>query len=66
MAALMAPRSRPRRDARNERIIRLEQEKRQLEQKLAKARFVVEVQAKLHALAETISESKQRESGLTP
>jgi hypothetical protein len=41
----------------------LEREKRQLEQELAKARFVVEVQAKLHALLETISESEQPESG---
>ncbi len=43
----------------------LEQEKRQLEQELAKARFVVEVQAKLHALLETISESEQPQSGST-
>jgi transposase len=33
---------------------------------LAKARFVVEVQAKLHALLETISESEQPERGSTP
>jgi hypothetical protein len=38
----------------------LEQEKRQLEQELAKARFVVEAQARLHALVETISESEQQ------
>ena len=63
LAGLAAPRGRPRRDAREERIIRLEREKRQLEQELAKARFVVEVQAKLHALLETISESEQPESG---
>jgi hypothetical protein len=44
----------------------LEQEKRQLEQELAKARFVVEVQAKLHALVETISESEQPKHGSTP
>ena len=31
-------------------ICRLEQEKRQLEQELAKTRFVVDVQAKLHAM----------------
>jgi hypothetical protein len=43
----------------------LEREKRQLEQELAKARFVVEVQAKLHALLETISESEAPEPGST-
>ena len=40
-----------------------EQEKRQLEQELAKTRFVVEVQAKLHALLERLSESAQPENG---
>ena len=42
---------------------RLEQEKRQLEQELDKTRFVVDVQAKLHALLETLSESAQPENG---
>jgi hypothetical protein len=56
----------PQRDAREERIARLEREKRELEQELAKARFVVEVRAKLHALLETISESEQPERGSTP
>jgi transposase len=68
LAGLVPPRGRPARDARDDRIARLEQEKRQLEQELAKARFVVEVQAKLHALLETISESErpeQPESGST-
>src|SRR5205823_4105473 len=60
LAGLATPRGRPRRDARDDRIARLEQEKRQLEQELAKARFVVDVQAKLHALVETISESEQQ------
>jgi len=46
-------------------IARLEQEKRQLEQELAKTRFVVDVQAKLHALLETLSESAEPENGLT-
>jgi transposase len=41
----------------------LEAEKQQLEQELAKSRFVVEVQAKLHALLETLSESAEPESG---
>jgi transposase len=46
LAGLSAPRGRPRGDARDERIARLEQEKQRLEQELAKARFVVDVQAK--------------------
>jgi transposase len=63
LAALAAPRGRKRRDPAAERIARLEAEKQQLEQELAKARFVVEVQAKLHALLETISESAEPENG---
>ena len=66
LAGLSAPRGRPRRDARDDRIARLEQEKQQLEQELAKARFVVEVQAKLHALLETISEGADTGPGPTP
>lgn len=66
LAGLARSRGRPQRDAREERIARLEREKRELEQELAKARFVVEVQAKLHALLEMISESEQPESGSTP
>jgi transposase len=65
LAGLSASRGRPRRDARDERIARLEREKQQLEQELAKARFVVDVQAKLHALLETISESEAPEPGST-
>ncbi len=61
LAGLSVPRGRPRRDPQQERITRLEQEKRQLEQELARARFVVDVQAKLHALLETISESADTE-----
>lgn len=45
---------------------RLEREKRELEHELAKACFVVEVQAKLHALLETISESEAPEPESTP
>jgi transposase len=66
LAGLSAPRGRARRDARDDRIARLQQEKQRLEQELAKARFVVEVQAKLHALLETISESEAPEPGSTP
>jgi len=65
LAGLTQPRGRPRRDAQQERITRLEREKRQLEMDLAKARFVVDVQAKLHALLETISESADTEPGST-
>lgn len=61
LAGLSVPRGRPRRDGQQERISRLEREKRLLEQELAKARFVVDVQAKLHALLETISESADTE-----
>lgn len=57
LAGLTKPRGRPRRDPRQEQITRLERENRHLEQELAKARFVVDVQAKLSALLETISES---------
>ncbi len=63
LAALTTPRGRARRDPQQERIARLEAEKQRLEQELAKARFVVEVQAKLHALLETISESAEPENG---
>ena len=49
LAGLGAPRGRKRRDAQAERIARLEAEKLRLEQELAKTRFVVDVQAKLHA-----------------
>src|SRR5450755_5179323 len=46
LAGLKQPRGRPARDAQQDRITRLEREKRQLEQDLAKARFVVDVQSK--------------------
>ena len=61
LAGLTQPRGRPRRDPQQEKITRLEHENRQLEQELAKARFVVDVQAKLHALWETISEGADTE-----
>ena len=48
-------RGRPAADPRDAQIARLQKEKAKLEQELAKARFVVEVQAKLQALLETIS-----------
>jgi transposase len=66
LAGLAVPRGRKRGDPQAEKITRLESEKRQLEQELAKARFVVDVQAKLHALLGTLSESADTEPRLTP
>jgi len=66
LAGLTKPRGRPARDRQQERITELEAEKRRLEQELAKARFVVDVQAKLHALLETISEGADTEPRSTP
>jgi transposase len=63
---LAAPRGRALRDPRDEQIRRLQREKAQLEQELAKARFVVDVQSKLHALLETISEGADAEPKSTP
>ena len=65
-AALAAPRGRKPRDKRDEQIAALQAEKQRLEQELAKARFVMEVQAKLHALLETLSESDDTEPRSTP
>jgi len=66
LAALAAPRGRKPRDKRDEQIAALQAEKQRLEQELAKARFVVDVQAKLHALLETLSESGDTEPRSTP
>ena len=66
LAGLAAPRGPKARDRQGDRIARLEAEKRQLEQELAKARFVVDVQAKLHVLLETLSESTDIEPRSTP
>jgi hypothetical protein len=66
MAALAAPRGPRPRDKRDEQIAALQAEKQRLEQELAKARFVVGVQAKLHALLETLSESGDTEPRSTP
>jgi len=56
LAALARPRGRPAGDPRDTQIARLHKEKARLEQELAKARFVVAVQAKLQALLEALSE----------
>jgi transposase len=66
LAGLARPRGRPAPDPRDAQIARLRKEKARLEQELAKARFVVEVQAKLQALLETISESEDTGPGSAP
>ena len=58
LAALAAPRGRKRPDPRDAQIVALRREKERLEQELAKARFVMDVQSKLQALLETLSESE--------
>lgn len=63
LAGLSASRGRTPRDPQAERIARLEADKQRLEQELVKARFVVDVQARLHALLETISESAEPGDG---
>jgi transposase-like protein len=65
LAGLKQPRGRPAADPRDAQIARLRKEKAKLEQELARARFVVDVQAKLQALLETISESADNEPGPT-
>ena len=65
LAGLKQPRGRPAADPRDAEIARLQKEKAKLEQELAKARFVVDVQSKLQALLETISESADNEPGPT-
>jgi transposase-like protein len=54
---------RPAADPRDAQIARLRKEKAKLEQELAKARFVADVQSKLQALLETISEGADTEPG---
>jgi transposase len=66
LAALAAPRGRKRLDPQQERVAALEADKRRLEQELAQARLVMDVQAKLHALLETLSESADTEPRSTP
>jgi transposase-like protein len=66
LAGLKQPQGRPAADPRDARIARLEREKAKLEKELAKARFVTEVQSKLQALLETLSESADTEPKSTP
>jgi transposase-like protein len=66
LAGLKQPRGRPAADPRDARIARLEREKAKLEQELATARFVVDVQAKLQALLEKLSGGADSGRGPTP
>jgi len=66
LAGLARPRGRPAPDPRDAQIAALRKEKARLEQELARARFVVEVQAKLQALLETISGSEDNGPGSAP
>ena len=66
LAGLKQPRGRPAADRRDAEIARLRKEKAKLERELAKARFVVDVQSKLQALLETISEGADTEPGSNP
>ncbi len=63
LAGLKQPSGRPAADPRDAQIARLLKEKAKLEQELAKARFVADVQSKLQALLETISEGADTEPG---
>jgi transposase len=63
LAGLKQPRGRPAADPRDAEIARLRKDKAKLEKELATSRFVVEVQSKLQALLETISESADTEPG---
>src|SRR5215467_2261555 len=62
LAALAQPRGRRRPDPRDAQIAGLRREKQRLEQELAKARFVMDVPAKLQALLEQLSESGDTET----
>jgi transposase len=66
LAGLKQPRGRPAGDPRDAQIARLRKENAKLEQELAKARFVVDVQSKLQALLETISEGADTERESNP
>ena len=63
LAGQARARGRPAADPRDAQIARLTKEKATLERELAKARFVVDVQSKLQALLETISEGADTEPG---
>jgi transposase len=56
LAGLKQPRGRPAADPRDAQIARLQKEKAKLEQELATARFVVDVQSKLQALLDCVAD----------
>jgi transposase-like protein len=66
LAGLKQPVGRPAADPRDAEIARLRKDKAKLEQELAKARFVADVQSKLQALLETISEGADTEPRSKP
>jgi transposase len=66
LAGLKQPRGRPAADPRDAEIARLRRDKAKLEKELATSRFVVEVQSKLQALLETVSEGADTESKPKP
>ena len=66
LAGLKQPRGRPAADPRDAQIVRLRKEKAQPEKELATARFVVDVQAKMQALLETLSEGADTDPKSTP
>ena len=66
LAGPARPRGRPAADPRDAQIARLRKEQAKLEQELARARFVVDVQSELQALLETISEGADTGPGPTP
>jgi transposase len=66
LAGPARPRGRPAPDQRDAQITRLRKEKAQLEKELATARFVVDVQSKLQALLETLSEGADTEPKSMP
>jgi transposase len=62
LAGLKQPQGRPAADPRDAQIARLQKDKAKLEQELAKARFVVDVQSKMQALLVAISEGADTET----
>ena len=66
LAGLKQPQGRPAADPRDAQIARLTREKAKLEKELATARFVVDVQSKMRALLETLSEGADTEPKSTP
>jgi transposase len=60
LAGLRQPQGRPSADPRDAEIARLRKDKAKLEQELAKARFVADVQSKLQALLDSVANRSRR------